>query len=118
MVVCYRRIAHSLCADGPGGCARPARRSLSRQWGQRVPLVWHHDFRWWLVGRLLGIGDESASINTESEDRRVDALFEMQRFHDGRTSLYVGESATVCPLFELRVLDRSCRPAPLLPQSN
>src|SRR5438105_12820332 len=102
MVVCYWRIAHSLCADGTGGCARPARRGLSRQRGQRVPLVWHYDCWWRLVGRLLGIGDESSSINTESEDRRSDALFEMQRLHDGRASLYVGESATLCPLFELR----------------
>jgi hypothetical protein len=30
---------------------------------------------------LLGIGDESTPV--ESEDRRVNALFEMQRFHDG-----------------------------------
>jgi hypothetical protein len=79
MVVCYWRIAHSLRADGTGGRARPARRSLSRQWGQRVPLVWHHNFRRRIVGRLHSIGDESTSIDidTESEDRRVDALFEM-----------------------------------------
>ena len=77
MVVCYWRAAHPLCADGTGGGARPARRSPSRQWGQRVPLVWHHDFRRRIVGRLLGFGDESTPIDTETEDGRVDALFEM-----------------------------------------
>jgi hypothetical protein len=77
MVVCYRRTAHPLRADGTGGRARSARRSPSRQWGQRVFLVWHHDFWRRIVGRVRGIGDESTPVDTESEDRRVDALFEM-----------------------------------------
>ena len=77
MVVCYRRIAHPLRTDGTGGRARPVRRSPSRQWGQRILFVWHHDFRRRIVGRLRGIGDESTPVDTESEDRRVDALFEM-----------------------------------------
>jgi len=76
MVVCYRRAAHPFRADGTGGCARAARRSLSRQWSQRVPLVWHHDCWRRIVGRLLGTGDESTPVDTESEGR-VDALFEM-----------------------------------------
>jgi hypothetical protein len=67
---------------------------------------------------VLGISDESTPIDTESSDSSVDALFEMQRFYDDRASLYVGESATLCPLFELRVLDRPRRFAPLFPQSN
>ena len=77
MVVCYRRTSHPLRADGTGGRARPVRRSPSRQWGQRVFLVLYHDFWRRIVGRLRGIGDESTSVDTESEDRRVDALFEM-----------------------------------------
>jgi len=77
MVVCHRRTAHPFRADGTGGRARLARRNPSRQRGQRVPLVWHHDIRRRIVGRLLGIGDESTPIDTECEYRRVDALFEM-----------------------------------------
>ena len=77
MVVCYRCTAHPFRADGPGRRARPARRSPFRQWGQRVFLIWYYDFRWRIVGRLRGIGDESTPVDTESEDRRVDALFEM-----------------------------------------
>ena len=77
MVVCYWRITHSLRADGTGGRARPVRRNLSQQRGQRVPLIWHHNFRRRIIGRLLGIGDETTPIDTEFEDRRVDALFEM-----------------------------------------
>jgi len=77
MVVCYRRTAHPLRADGTGGCAGAARRSPSGQRGWRVPLVWHHDCRRRIVGRMLGIGNESTPVDTESEDRRVDALFEM-----------------------------------------
>ena len=77
MVVCYRRTAYPLRADGTGRCAGAARRSPSRQWGQRVPLVWHHDFWRRIVGGLLGIGDESTPIDREFEGRRGDALFEM-----------------------------------------
>src|SRR5687767_1154925 len=118
MVVCYWCIAHALRADGAGGCTRPARRSFPRQWSQCVPLVRHHDFWWRVVGRVFGIGDESTPIDTESSDSSVDALFEMQRFHDDRASLYVGESATLCPLFELRLLDRPRRFASVFPQGN
>jgi hypothetical protein len=77
MVVCYRRTAHPLRADGAGGRPGAARRSPSRQWGQRVPLVCHYDFWRRIVGGLLGIGDESTPIDRECEGRRVDALFEM-----------------------------------------
>ena len=77
MVVCYRRTTHPLRADGTGGRTRPARRSPSRQWGQRVPLVCHHDFRRRTVGRMFGIGDESTPLDGESEDGRIDALLEM-----------------------------------------
>lgn len=77
MVVCYWGIAHPLRADGTGRRARVIRRSPSRQWGQRVHLVWHHNFWWRIVGRLRGIGDESTPVDTDSEERRVDELFEM-----------------------------------------
>ena len=43
----------------------------------RIPLVWHHNFRRRIIGRLLGIGDESTPVDTETVDRHVDALFEM-----------------------------------------
>ena len=77
MVVCYRRTAYPLRADGAGGSARPARRNPFRQWSQLIPLIWHDDFRRRAVGGLLGIGDESTQVDTEAEDGHVDALFEM-----------------------------------------
>jgi len=77
MVVCHWRTAHSLRADGTGRCAGFARRNFSGQWSRRLPLVRHHDCRWGAIGRLRGIGDESTPVDKESEDRPVDALFEM-----------------------------------------
>ena len=77
MVVCYWRIAYSVGTDGAGGSARSARWGLSRQWCQRVRFLWHYDFRRRIVGRLFGISHESTQVNTESEKRRIDALFAM-----------------------------------------
>ncbi len=77
MVVCDWRIAYSVGTDGAGRSARPARRGLAGQWGQRVPFVWHHDFRRRIVGGLFGISNESTEIDTESKERRIDALFAM-----------------------------------------
>src|SRR5215210_940089 len=108
MVVFYWRTSHPFRADGTGGGARLTRRIPSRQWSQRISLVWHNDLWRRIVGRLLGVSNESTPIGSECEDRPVDALFEMQGFYDGRASLYAGKSAPLCPLFELRVLDRPC----------
>lgn len=118
MVVCDWRIAHSFRADGTGGRARSARRIFTRQWSRRIPLVCDHNFRWRIVGWLRGLGDETAPIDTEFEDRCVDAVFEMSGLYAGRASLYTGESEALCPLCELRVLDRPCRPAPFFSQSH
>ncbi len=77
MVVCDWRLAHSFHADGTGGGARATRRIFTRQWNQRVPLVCDHDFWGRIAGGLCGTGDETTPINSQFEDRCVDALFEM-----------------------------------------
>lgn len=105
VVVCCRCAAHPVCVDGAGRRTRLARWSPSRKRGEPISLVWHDDFRRRAAGRLLSLSHESTQVDTESEDRRLDALFEMQGMYDDRASLYVGESASLCPLFELRILD-------------
>ena len=77
MVVCNWCVAHSFRADGTGRGARAARRICAWQRDRRIPLVCDYDFRWRIVGRLLGTGDETAPIDLECTDRCVDALLEM-----------------------------------------
>jgi hypothetical protein len=56
-----------------------------------------------------------ADYETDSKGQGLgDALPEMQRIHDGGAALHTHESTALCPLPELRILDRPRRFTPIL----